>query len=72
MENLYYILVIALHIFTIYDALKYLRKRNGGLRVLLAFIPPVLGPIIYWLTKNGSVFKHRERTFMKGKTRYIG
>ncbi|MDD3567131.1 MAG: hypothetical protein PHT92_01905 [Bacteroidales bacterium] len=49
MENLYYILVIALHIFTLYDALRYLRSRtrNGGLRVLLAFIPPVVGPIIY-------------------------
>jgi len=70
MENLSYLLVIALHIFTIYDALRYLRNRNGGLRVLLAFIPPILGPIIYWLTKNGSVFNQRERVFMKRKRRF--
>jgi len=72
MENLYYILVIALHIFTLYDALRYLRSRtrNGGLRVLLAFIPPVVGPIIYWLTKNGSIFRQREKVFMKGKRRF--
>ncbi|NHB67410.1 hypothetical protein [Perlabentimonas gracilis] len=70
MENLSYILVIALHIFTIYDALRYLRNRNGGLRVLLAFIPPILGPIIYWLTKNGSIFNQRERVFMKRKRRF--
>lgn len=70
MENLSYLLVIALHIFTIYDALRYLRNRNGGLRVLLAFIPPILGPIIYWLTKNGSIFNQRERVFMKRKRRF--
>ena len=70
MNTIFYILVVALHLFTIIDALRYLNERNGGLRVLLAFIPPVLGPIIYWLTKNSSLYKQRERAFMKGKRRY--
>ncbi|PXY02862.1 hypothetical protein DF185_01855 [Marinifilum breve] len=65
MNIIYTILIGILHIFALIDALKNAKERNGAFRILLAFFPPLLGPIIYFLTKKKS-----KREFMKGKRRY--
>ncbi|RKE04727.1 hypothetical protein [Marinifilum flexuosum] len=65
MNIIYIILIGILHIFALIDAIKNASERNGAFRLLLAFFPPLLGPIIYYLTKKKS-----KREFMKGKRRY--
>lgn len=61
------IFTLALHLFAIIDAMSHLNKRNGGFRMVLAFLPPIAGPIIYFLTKGSKVAK---RGFMQNKRRY--
>ncbi|WP_321281427.1 hypothetical protein [Marinifilum fragile] len=65
MSVIYTILIGILHIFALIDAIKNVSERNGAFRLLLAFFPPLLGPVIYYLTKKKS-----KREFMKGKRRY--
>lgn len=67
MGIIFYILILGLHIFTLIDALRHIRERNGGLRMILALMPPIIGPIIYYSTKRSN---NTKRTFMKGKKRF--
>jgi len=47
MEIFITILIIALHLFVIIDAFIKVNQRHGVFRLILAFVPPVIGPIIY-------------------------
>ena len=70
MEIFITILVIALHLYVIIDACVNVRQRNGVFRLILAFVPPVIGPIIYILTQTREVKSNRKRSYMKGKRRF--
>ncbi len=48
MEIFTTILIIALHVFVIIDAVSKVKQRQGVFRLILAFIPPVIGPIIFY------------------------
>ncbi|PKQ64219.1 hypothetical protein BZG02_05195 [Labilibaculum filiforme] len=67
MNNLFTIFTFALHLFAIIDALSHIKERNGGFRMVLAVLPPLIGPIIYFLTKRSKTVK---RGFMQNKKRY--
>jgi len=70
MEIFITILVIALHLYVIIDACAKVRQRNGVFRLILAFVPPVIGPIIYILTQTMEVKYVRKRSYLKGKRRF--
>jgi len=70
MEIFITILIIALHIFVIIDAVTKVRQRHGVYRLILAFIPPVFGPIIYLLTQTRGTKLERKRLYMKNKRRF--
>jgi len=70
MEIFITILIIALHVFVIIDALAKVQQRHGVFRLILAFIPPVFGPIIYLLTQRRGTKLERKRSFMKDKRRF--
>ncbi|WP_096433278.1 hypothetical protein [Labilibaculum antarcticum] len=67
MNYLITLFILTLHLFAIVDALSHLKERNGGFRMILAFLPPVIGPIIYFLSKGSKASK---RGFMQNKRRY--
>ena len=64
------LIIIGIHVFTLIDALKNIRMTHGAFRVTLAFFPPVIGPIIYFLTKSSRSQTQTSRKFMKRKYRY--
>jgi len=67
-ETAAYILIIGLHLFTFVDVLKNLKKQRTPIIVVLAFFPPILGPVIYFLIKS---WKPRQpRAFMGKKRRF--
>ncbi|MRT92570.1 hypothetical protein [Ancylomarina sp. 16SWW S1-10-2] len=70
MEIFITILILALHLFVIIDAFSKVSQRNGVFRLILAFVPPVIGPIIYLLTQTKGSKPERNRSFMKGKRRF--
>jgi hypothetical protein len=70
MNNLFVLLVIILHIYTIYHAIKNIGTRNGGFRVVWAFFPPLIGPIIYFATMPKVNLASGNRVFMGGKRRF--
>lgn len=70
MDALVLLIIIGIHIFTLIDALKNIRMTHGAFRVTLAFFPPVIGPIIYFLTKSSAKQIELNRRFMKRKKRY--
>jgi hypothetical protein len=67
MNYLITLFTLALHLFAIIDAINHINERNGGFRMVLAFLPPVIGPIIYFLSKRSKAAK---RGFMQNKRRY--
>ncbi|MBN2596327.1 hypothetical protein [Labilibaculum sp.] len=67
MNYLITLFTLALHLFAIIDAINHINERNGGFRMVLAFLPPVAGPIIYFLTQRHKTAKH---SFMQNKKRY--
>ncbi len=64
------ILIIALHVFVIIDAIIKVSQRHGVFRLILAFIPPVFGPIIYLLTQTRGTKLERKRLYMQNKRRF--
>ncbi len=70
MDALVLLIIIGIHVFTLIDALKNIRMTHGAFRVTLAFFPPVIGPIIYFLTKSSTKQIESNRRFMKRKKRY--
>jgi len=70
MEIFITILIIALHVFVIIDALTKVKQRQGVFRLILAFIPPVFGPIIYLLTQRRGTKLERKISYMKNKRRF--
>lgn len=60
-----YLSTLALHLYVIIDAFSNIKERHGVFRVILAFIPPVIGPIIYLLTQPKTDRLHRRRSYMK-------
>ncbi|MCZ4696390.1 hypothetical protein [Ancylomarina euxinus] len=65
-----YLSVSALHLYVIIDAFSNIKERQGVFRLILAFIPPVIGPTIYLLTKPKPDRLHRRRSYMQGKRRF--
>ena len=61
------ILIIVLHVFVIIDAFIKVNQRHGVFRLILAFIPPVFGPIIYLLTQTRGPKLERKGFYMKEK-----
>ncbi len=70
MEIFITILIIALHLFVIIDAFIKVNQRHGVFRLILAFVPPVIGPIIYLLTQRRGTELERKRLYMKDKRRF--
>jgi len=70
MEIFITILIIALHVFVIIDAITKVSQRHGVFRLILAFIPPVFGPIIYLLTQTRGTKLERKISYMKNKRRF--
>lgn len=70
MEIFITILIIALHVFVIIDAVTKVKQRQGVFRLILAFIPPVIGPIIYLLTQTRGTKLERKILYMKNKRRF--
>ncbi len=70
MDILWNILIIVLHVYVIIDAIGNRNKRQGTFRLILAFIPPVIGPIIYLMTKPRGNRLNRRDSFMQGKRRF--
>ena len=71
MMNMFiYLPLLILHIYVIVDAVSNVKERHGVFRLILAFIPPVIGPIIYLLTKPKPDSLHRRRFYMHGKRRF--
>jgi len=62
--------VLALHLYVIIDAISNIKERQGAFRLILAFIPPIIGPVIYLLTKPKPDRLHRRRSYMQGKRRF--
>ncbi|NOU60767.1 hypothetical protein [Marinifilum caeruleilacunae] len=65
MEILYTIPLILLHLLTFMDAIKNRNGKNGIFRLFLALFPPIIGPVIYYLSK-----RNRTREFLKNEKRY--
>lgn len=65
-----YLPVLALHLYVIIDAISNIKERQGVFRLILAFIPPVIGPVIYLLTQAKANRLERRRSYMKGKRRF--
>ncbi|MDI3525923.1 MAG: hypothetical protein PWR03_106 [Tenuifilum sp.] len=63
-----YVLVIGLHLFTFIDVLRNLKTEKAPIIVVLAFFPPILGPVIYFLLKSRKSQRHK--TFMENKRRF--
>ncbi|MGZ2369956.1 hypothetical protein ACXR6G_09240 [Ancylomarina sp. YFZ004] len=70
MNMFVYLPVLALHLYVIIDAFSHMKERQGVFRLILAFIPPVIGPIIYLLTKPKPDRLRRRRSYMQGKRRF--
>ena len=70
MEIFITILIIALHFFVIINAVTKVKQRQGVFRLILAFIPPVIGPIIYLLTQTRGTKLERKILYMKNKRRF--
>lgn len=59
-----------MHVYVIIDAFIKVNQRHGVFRLILAFIPPVFGPIIYLLTQRRGTELERKRLYMKDKRRF--
>jgi len=64
------LLIILIHTLAIIDASRHLKKRQGWLRMTLAIFPPLLGPMIYFLTRNSYERNASRKKFMDGKRRF--
>ncbi len=64
------LLIILIHILALIDASRHLKKRQGWLRMILAIFPPLVGPMIYFLTRNSYEKNVSRKKFMEGKRRY--
>jgi len=65
-----YLSVLALHLYVIIDAFSNMKERQGVFRLILAFIPPIIGPLVYLLTKKKTDSLNRRRSYMQGKRRF--
>lgn len=70
MDIVWYILILGFHVYVIADAIKNINCRHGAFRLILAFIPPTIGPIIYLLTRTRNNGSHKNKEFMQGKRRF--
>lgn len=70
MEYFGTLLILLVHILAIFDAWRYLKKPQGWIRMLLAVFPPLIGPMIYFLTRNSYKKSVSRKKFMEGKRRY--
>jgi len=70
MNMFIYLFVLALHLYVIIDAFSNIKERQGVFRLILEFIPPVIGPVIYLLTKPKPDRLERRRSYMQGKRRF--
>lgn len=60
------LIIVALHLYTIFDAYKAQNSEDRGFRIALAFFP-VVGPVIYLLTKKTSDQPKKKRKFMENR-----
>jgi len=65
-----YLSVLALHLYVIIDAFSNIKERQGVFRLILAFIPPIIGPLVYLLTQKKIDSLNRRRSYMQGKRRF--
>jgi len=65
-----YLSVLALHLYVIIDAFSNMKERQGVFRLILAFIPPIIGPLVYLLTQKKTDSLNRRRSYMQGKRRF--
>ncbi len=70
MNIFWYIFIIAFHICVIIDAVRNIDPRYGAFRLILAFIPPLFGPMFYLISRTKSNSLSDKREFMKGKRRF--
>lgn len=65
-----YLSTLALHLYVIIDAFSNIKERHGVFRLILAFIPPLIGPVIYLLTHSKTDGLHCRRSYMQGKRKF--
>lgn len=68
MNPIIFILTIAIHAYTLYDAIISFNKRNGAFRIVLALFPPIIGPLIYFITKPYAVRNRKQKSSFFGNS----